>query len=42
MANSRHKVLEGLADFRGKGKVLQTSLSKDDEDALRAAIEGEG
>jgi len=34
------KVVEGLAEFRGKGKLLQTSLSRDEEDSLRAAIEG--
>lgn len=33
------KVLEGLKEFAGKGKVVQTSLSKDSEEALRAAIE---
>jgi len=33
------KVLEGLADFRGKGKVLQTSLEKDREDTLREFLE---
>jgi uncharacterized membrane protein len=33
------KVLEGLKPFAGKGKVFQTSLSKDDEAALRKAIE---
>lgn len=33
------KVLQGLKDFAGKGKVFQTSLSKDDEAALREAIE---
>jgi uncharacterized membrane protein len=33
------KVLEGLKEFAGKGKVVQTSLSKDSEDALREAIE---
>jgi uncharacterized membrane protein len=33
------KVLAGLADFAGKGKVFQTSLNKDDEAALRAALE---
>ncbi len=33
------KVLEGLKDFVGKGKVFQTSLNKDDEAALRAALE---
>ncbi|MCF7997372.1 MAG: DUF1269 domain-containing protein, partial [Chromatiaceae bacterium] len=33
------KVLEGLSEFRGKGKVLQTSLEKDREDTLRAFLE---
>ena len=33
------KVLAALEPFRGKGRVLKTSLSKDSEDALRAAIE---
>ena len=33
------KVLERLEPFRGKGKVLKTSLSKDSEEALRAALE---
>jgi uncharacterized membrane protein len=33
------KVLEGLKQFAGKGKVFQTSLNKDDEHALREAIE---
>jgi len=33
------KVLDGLKEFAGKGKVFQTSLSKDDEDALRAVLE---
>jgi uncharacterized membrane protein len=33
------KVLQGLKEFAGKGKVFQTSLSKDDENALREAIE---
>ncbi len=33
------KVLEGLKPFAGKGKVFQTSLTKDDEAALRAALE---
>ncbi|MGA8054974.1 MAG: DUF1269 domain-containing protein [Burkholderiales bacterium] len=33
------KVLDGLKQFAGKGKVFQTSLSKDDEAALRAALE---
>lgn len=34
------KVLQGLKEFTGKGKVFQTSLNKDDEAALREAIEG--
>ncbi len=34
------KVLAGLSEFTGKGKVLQTSLTKDKEDELRKAIEG--
>lgn len=33
------KVLEGLKQFAGKGKVLQTSLTQDDEAALRAVLE---
>jgi uncharacterized membrane protein len=33
------KVLAGLKDFAGKGKVFQTSLNKDDEFALRDALE---
>lgn len=36
------KVLEGLSQFKGKGKILQTSLVKDQEDSLRAFIEGSG
>ena len=34
------KVLAGLSEFTGKGKVLQTSLTKDEEDELRKVIEG--
>lgn len=34
------KVLDGLKQFAGKGKVIQTSLSKDNEESLRAALEG--
>lgn len=34
------KVLERLEPFRGKGKVLQTSLTKDNEEDLRALLEG--
>jgi uncharacterized membrane protein len=34
------KVLEGLKEFAGKGKVFQTSLSKDNEAALREVLEG--
>ncbi len=33
------KVLERLATFAGKGKVFQTSLTKDNEDALREVLE---
>ncbi len=33
------KVLEALKSFAGKGRVLQTSLTKDKEDELRAFIE---
>jgi uncharacterized membrane protein len=33
------KVLERLEPFRGKGKVLRTSLSKESEDELRAFLE---
>ncbi len=32
------KVLEGLASFKHKGRVLQTSLSKEQEDKLKAFI----
>lgn len=34
------KVLDALQPFHGKGKVLQTSLTKDDEAELRKVIEG--
>ncbi len=34
------KVLAELSQFTGKGKVLQTSLTKDKEDELKAVIEG--
>lgn len=34
------KVLADLKEFAGKGKVLQTSLTKDKEDELRKVIEG--
>src|SRR3954471_6924569 len=33
------KVLAGLSAFAGKGKVLQTSLTKDKEDELKAFLE---
>jgi uncharacterized membrane protein len=33
------KVLAGLKDFAGKGKVFKTSLNTDDEAALRDALE---
>ena len=36
------KVLEGLEKFKGKGKVIQTSLTKDDDATLRAFIEAQG
>src|SRR6516162_8882729 len=34
------KVLEGLKPFAGKGRILQTSLTKDKEEELRKFIEG--
>lgn len=34
------KVLDALAEFTGKGKVLQTSLTKTEESELRKLIEG--
>ena len=34
------KVLEALKPFAGKGRVLQTSLTRDKEDELRKFIEG--
>jgi len=34
------KVLAGLSEFTGKGKVLQTSLNKNEENELRKVIEG--
>jgi uncharacterized membrane protein len=33
------KVLAGLSEFRGKGRVLKTSLTKDSEELLRQALE---
>lgn len=33
------KVLDELAEFHGKGKVLRTSLTRDEEDELRKVIE---
>lgn len=33
------KVLEGLKEFTGKGQLFKTSLNKDDENALRQALE---
>lgn len=33
------KVLEGLKEFAGKGKLFKSSLTKDNEDALRHALE---
>lgn len=35
------KVMAALEQFKGKGKVLQTSLTKDEEDTLRAFIESQ-
>lgn len=35
------KVIERLQPFQGKGKVLQTSLTKDSEEELRALLEGD-
>jgi uncharacterized membrane protein len=32
------KVLEGLAQFKNKGRVIQTSLTKEQEDKLRASM----
>ena len=34
------KVLEALKPFAGKGRIIQTSLTKDKEDELRSFIEG--
>jgi uncharacterized membrane protein len=34
------KVLAGLEEFRAKGKIVQTSLSADQEEKLKALIEG--
>ena len=34
------KVLEALKPFAGKGRVMQTSLTKDKDDELRAFMEG--
>jgi uncharacterized membrane protein len=33
------KVLDGLKQFAGRGRVFQTSLSKDDENSLRKVLE---
>jgi uncharacterized membrane protein len=33
------KVLDGLKSFAGKGKVFQSSLSKDDEITLQQALD---
>ena len=38
-SSNREKVLERLEVFAGKGKVFQTSLTKDREDALREVLE---
>jgi uncharacterized membrane protein len=34
------KVLEGLKPFTGKGRILQTSLTKEKEEELRKLMEG--
>ena len=36
---SADRLMERLEEFRGSGQVLRTSLSKDDEESLRAFIE---
>ena len=36
------KVLEALKPFAGKGRVMQTSLTKDSENELRVFLEGAG
>lgn len=33
------KVLDGLKEFAGKGRVFRTSLNKDEEESLREALE---
>jgi uncharacterized membrane protein len=33
------KVLDRLGEFRAKGRVIQTSLSKEQEDMLKSALE---
>jgi len=33
------KVLSGLSQFKGKGRVLRTSLTKDTEESLRESLE---
>jgi len=38
--SSPDKVLDGLKQFVGKARVLQTSLTKDKEEELRKAFEG--
>lgn len=35
------KLMEKLTAFKGKGKILQTSLTKDEEQSLRAFIEAQ-
>lgn len=35
------KVLEGLKEFAGKGRIFRTSLKQDSEDALRAVLESD-
>jgi uncharacterized membrane protein len=38
--SSPDKLLEGLKPFAGKGRLLQNSLSQENEDKLRKFIEG--
>jgi len=38
--SSPDKLLEGLKPFAGKGRLLQNSLTKENEDKLRSFIEG--
>ena len=35
------KLMEKLTSFKGRGKILQTSLTRDEEQSLRAFIEAQ-